>query len=137
MKKTILTALLFMGLATAGFSQEKHQREKKSPEERAQMMTDAMAKKLSLSDKQKSDIYKINLDRAKEMEKFHAKASEDHKKTFGEQKKNFEASEEKINKVLNDDQKKTYADLKAKRQEKMKGHKGEFKKRLKEKKGDA
>lgn len=137
MKKIIFTALLFMGLATVGFSQDRPQREKKTPEERAQLMTDHLAKKLSLSDKQKSEIYKINLDRAKEMDKSMAKTSAERKQAFEQQKKQFEASDEKINKVLTDDQKKSYAELKAQRMEKMKAHKGDFRKKGRSKKAGA
>lgn len=136
MKKIIFTALLFMGFATAGFSQERPQREKKTPEERAQLMTDNLAKKLSLTDKQKSEVYKINLDRAKEINKSMTKTSEERKKAFEQQKKQFQASEEKINKVLTDDQKKTYAELKTRRTEKMKAHKGDFRKKGRSKKVD-
>lgn len=137
MKKMIFTALLLMGFAAAGYSQERPQRVKKTPEERAQMMTDAMDKKLSLSEKQKSQIYKINLERTKEMEKSHKQAAAERKKAFEQQKKQFEASEEKINKVLNQEQKKTYAELKSRRHEKMKSKGGELRKRFRDRRGDS
>lgn len=137
MKKIILAALLLTGITAGSYAQERPERTKKTPEEKAQIMTDHMAKKLALSEQQKTEIYKINLDRAKDMEKTRAQASEDRKKAFSEQKKKFEASDEKINKILNSEQKKAYAELKSQRQEKMKSHKGGFHKRLKERKGDA
>lgn len=112
MKNTILTLLLLVGFTTVALSQNQPQREKRTPEQRAQIMTDRMAEKLSLTDKQKADIYKINLDRAKEMENFHAKASAERKKAFEEQKKIVKETDDKINKLLTDDQKTAYANLK-------------------------
>ncbi|WP_207532477.1 hypothetical protein [Desertivirga arenae] len=132
MKKIILTALLFAGLATAGFSQErqaKHPREHRTPEERAQLMTDALDKKLSLSDKQRNEIYKINLDRAKEMEKLHASKQKHDKKDFEQGRKMFEESDKKISRILNNNQRKQYDELKAQRKEHAKDRNGEFRKR--------
>lgn len=141
MKKIILTALLFAGLATTGFSQErpgKHQREHKTPEQRAQHMTEALSKKLSLNDNQKNEIYKINLERAKEMEKLHSSNQKRDKKDFEQGKKLFEESDKKISKVLNNDQRKQYEDLKAQRKEHAKDRKGEFRKKLRDgKRGEA
>jgi len=134
MKRIILTALLFAGLATAGFSQERQPREHRTPEERAQHMTDALSKKLSLSDQQKNEIYKINLDRAKEFEKLRTAGEKRNKKDFEQGKKLFEESDKKITKVLNNDQRKAYEELKAQRQEKAKDHKEDFRRRLKNRK---
>ncbi|WP_207423015.1 DUF4890 domain-containing protein [Desertivirga brevis] len=141
MKKLILTALLFAGLATAGFSQErqgKHQREHKTPEQRAQHVTDVLDKKLSLNDKQKNQIYKINLERAKEMEKLHSSGEKRDKKDFEQAKKLFQESDNKISKVLNNDQRKQYEDLKAQRREHAKDRRGEFRKKYRDgKRGEA
>lgn len=60
MKKLILSAILFLGISTIGLSQERPQKEQRSPEERAQKMTDALDKKLSLNASQKAEIYKIS-----------------------------------------------------------------------------
>ena len=81
MKKTLIAAVLLAGLATSGMAQEKSNRaqarhggqfEKSrnkmaSPEQQARQATDRLDKQLSLTDKQKSEVYKINLDRAKNM----------------------------------------------------------------------
>lgn len=136
MKKMILTALLFAGITAAGFSQERPKRQVKTAEERAQMMTDHLDQKLSLNEKQKAEIYKINLERAKETDKAMSAAREARKRDFEKQKKSFQASDEKISKLLNDDQKKAYADLKAKHHDKMKKHRGDFKKQFKDRKGE-
>lgn len=137
MKKIMIAALLFAGLTVSGFSQERPKHEKKTPEERAQLMTDKMAEKLSLTNSQKNDVYKINLDRAKEIDKLRSKATDDRQKTLQDEKKIFQNSEEKINKVLNDDQKKTYADLREKRMEKMKAHRHQHKKSESKNEGEA
>lgn len=112
MKKLILSAILFLGLTTMGFSQQVKPKEHRTPEERAQKITDALDKKLSLTETQKEEIYKINLERAQAIHK--AKASE--KKTdMAEIRATFEASENKILGVLDDKQKATYNQLKAER----------------------
>ncbi|WP_374166214.1 hypothetical protein [Arcticibacter sp. MXS-1] len=136
MKKTILTAALFMALSISTFSQEKPSRQKKSPEERAQLMTDHLSQKLSLNEKQKSEVYQINLDRAKEMEKIRASAAEDRKKMFEQQMQERKDADDKINKLLSDDQKKTFADLRQQQQEKVRKHRGDFKNRTRERKGE-
>jgi periplasmic protein CpxP/Spy len=125
MKKLILSAILFVGLTATAFSQEQPKRELKSPEERAQKMTDVLAQKLALTDDQKAKVYQINLERAQAMTKMHAE-----KKTMdkAEMKAQMEASETKMLGVLNESQKTTYAQMKAERQAKMKEHKGPHKK---------
>jgi DNA gyrase/topoisomerase IV subunit A len=88
------------------------------------MITDHMAQKLSLSDNQKSQIYQINLERAQAMGKF---KGDKEKADRSQMKAQFEASENRILAVLNDNQKATYAQLKAERQTKFKEHKGSHK----------
>lgn len=132
MKKLILSAILFLGITTMGFSQEVKPREQRSPEERAQKITDALDKKLSLTEAQKEEIYKINLERAHAINK--AKAS-GKRADMGEIKTTFEASENKILSVLDDKQKATYNQLKAERKAKAKKHHGGHNKAAKEEKG--
>lgn len=138
MKKLIITALLFAGLATAGFSQERNaqhvernNKRMESPEQRARLMTDRMDKQLVLSEKQKTQIYNLNLDRAKKMTKAHEKAEkqrlEQHKQMQAEQA----SSDKKINSVLNSDQQRKYASLKKERADKFKGRRGNPNKRNK------
>lgn len=120
MKRLILSAILFLGITATGFSQERPQRVQKSPEERAQKMTDALDQKLSLSATQKSEIYKINLERAKAAGDFRKG-----RKEAGSQKRdNFKASDDKILSVLTADQKVTYNEWKAQRADKFKNHRG-------------
>lgn len=119
MKRLIFSAILFVGLATTGFSQEMQKRAPKTPEERAQHMTDGLDKKLSLTDAQKTQIYQINLERAQAMDKFRAENTRPDREQVKQQ---FEASETKILNVLTDSQKATFNELKAERMEKMKEH---------------
>jgi len=123
MKRLIFAALFILGTAAAGSAQERPNRDKKTPEQRAQLMTDSYNKKLSLSEKQRSEIYKINLERAKNMEKLHKSSKASHEKDLAKSKKLHQASENKINKVLNEQQRKTYASMKSHKMEKAKGHK--------------
>jgi hypothetical protein len=111
--------MLFVGLAATGFSQEKPQRVHKSPEERAQKMTDVLTNKLSLSEAQKTQIYQINLERAQAMEKLKADKKEIDRSQV---KAQFEASDKKIIAVLNESQRVSYAQFKEDRKEKMKKH---------------
>ena len=121
MKKLILSTLLFLGLTVTGFSQEKTERAHKTPEQRAQMITDALDKKLSLSESQKTQIYQINLERAQAMNNLKDDKANVDKSQI---KAQVEASENKILSVLNDNQKATYAQFKAEREAKHKEHKG-------------
>ena len=119
MKKFILSVMLFVGITAAGFAQEKPQRVHKSPEERAQKMTDVMTSKLSLSDTQKTQIYQINLERAQAIEKLKADKKEIDR---AQVKAQFEASDKKITAVLNEEQRLSYAKFKEERKERMKKH---------------
>lgn len=120
MKQLILSAILFLGITTTGFSQERNQRVQKSPEGKAQRMTDALDHKLSLTDKQKAEIYKINLDRAQSAGDF----KKNKREVSSQRKAQFEVNENKILNVLNAEQKASYNELKAQRLEKFKNHKG-------------
>lgn len=130
MKKIILSAILFLGITVSGFAQDKSTRVQKSPEERAQKITDAMDKKLSLTDNQKTQIYQINLERAQAMEKFKGGAKTADRSQI---KAQFEASESRIAGILTDSQRATYTQLKAERVAKFKEHKKGQKKGLKSK----
>lgn len=120
MKKLIFSFLLCAGLSSLGFAQEKTIREYKSPEQRAQIMTDKMAEKLSLSASQKSEIYKINLEQAQERAAMREKAQADRKAFSKDLKSKMTDRDARINKILNADQQKVYSELKMQ----MKRHKG-------------
>jgi hypothetical protein len=134
MKKVIFSIILFTGLATAGFAQERQQRpqgstqgnerrNQLSPEERAQRMTDNMDKQLSLSASQKKNIYQIYLERAQAMSNSQASGNRDQasrdNQGSGYRNNAFQASEERILAVLNNSQRTTYKQMIAAREEKM------------------
>ncbi|PRY53784.1 hypothetical protein B0I27_103254 [Arcticibacter pallidicorallinus] len=148
MKKTLIAALLLAGLATSGIAQEKAKRTQNrhggqlerfergrnriaSPEQQARQATDRLDKQLSLSDKQKSEVYKINLKRAKNM----AVAREKSQKQRLQQLKQMESeradNEKRLSRVLNSQQQAKYASLKQSRAEKLRDRKGSSIKRQK------
>lgn len=133
MKKTLIAAVLLAGLATSGIAQDRigrndhrgdSNRDKgrnrvESPEKQARLATDRLDKQLDLTDKQKSEVYKLNLDRAKNM----AVSREKAKKQRLEQMKRMESerndNEKKLNRILNSDQQAKYASLKKSRADKF------------------
>lgn len=140
MKKTIIAAVLLAGLATSGMAQEKANRVQtrhggqndrgrnkiESPEQQARLATDRMDKQLSLTDKQKSEVYKINLNRAKNMAVAREKAQKQRLQEIKKMESERAESEKKLNRVLNNEQQAKYASLKKSREEKFKNRKGRF-----------
>ena len=124
MKKLILSTFLFLGLALSGYSQPNADRAQKTPEERAQRMTDMMDKKLSLSESQKTQIYQVNLERARAMS--NRKDNRQDKDSVN-RRKEFETTENRIERILNANQKAEYQKLKEERKEKMKEHRSKRK----------
>ncbi|HEY0056543.1 MAG TPA: hypothetical protein VGB63_14405 [Pedobacter sp.] len=132
MKKLILSAMLFIGLSATGFSQERAKRELKTPEERAQKMTDVLDQKLSLTKEQKTQIYQINLERAQALNKIRQDQESVSRPKIKEQ---FKTSDEKIVNILDEKQRVAYTQLKAERKEKMKNHREEHKDGKRNRKG--
>ncbi|MHA4896172.1 hypothetical protein ACXZ1K_15580 [Pedobacter sp. PWIIR3] len=126
MRKLILTATLFIAMGTMAFAQTtQDKKQHKTPEERAQIATDKMDKKLSLSADQKSKIYAINLDGMKKLKDAHVKGE---KRDPAKMKAAMDERDNKINNILNDKQRITFKELKEKRKEGMKNHGGKHKK---------
>ena len=97
--------LVFVSLGAAA-QQEK--RTMPSPEDRAQKMTDRMAEKLSLTEAQKKEIYAINLENAnKRQAEMEAQKAERQAKQA-----EMKAQEEKIQKVLTEEQRKQWEEIK-------------------------
>lgn len=131
MKKLILSAILFISVGTMAFAQQDSiKRVRKSPEEMAQMTADAMGTKLSLTAEQKSKIYDINLESFKNAKANHQSGE---KRDRAAMMASMEERDAKIKAVLNASQLKTYEEIKAERQNKVKEHakKGNFGKRKK------
>ena len=120
--KKLMLSLLLSGVMFAGFAQEKanitenvnhdghrsgkreFKLDKKSAEEIAQLRTDRMDQKLKFTDKQRKEIYSLQLDQAKKDKKNFA----DRKATMEQMKKDRMAQREKLMKNLNPDQQKLY-----------------------------
>ncbi len=128
MKKLMITATLLVGLISFGFSQVKRdsmraqhsERMVKSPEERAKMSTEALAKRLSLTDKQKQEVYAVNLERAKKMEKLRSTEDEFRKSQMEKYQSLMDDSDKKLDKILTDEQRKNYEQMRAQQKERMK-----------------
>lgn len=75
MKRIVIAILLLAGLNGVALAQDQEQstapqtgmRQMRSPEQRAQMLTDRMDKKLNLTDDQKKSVYDINLNTAQKI----------------------------------------------------------------------
>lgn len=120
MRKLILTTILFMCMGTIVFAQKTDDnKQKKTPEERAKHATDALDKKLSLSADQKSKIYTLNLESFKKAKESHVKGE---KRDFAKMKASLDERDSKINTILDDKQRETYSQWKAKKLEARKEH---------------
>lgn len=107
MKKWIIGAalLVFTSLSVAA-QQEK--RERPSPEERAQKMTEKMAEELELSEAQKAQILALNLDQAKKRQAQMDKEMAERKVRSEEMK----AHQEEIKEVLTAEQRTKWEEIK-------------------------
>ncbi len=135
MKKLMVTTALVASLISLGYSQERTERVRKdgertertmgnrqarTPEQRAQMATDALEKRLGLTPEQKTKVYALNLERAQRMEKNMKSEREFRESQMKKQKSLMEESEKELNKILNKDQQKSYDEMKKISQERMK-----------------
>lgn len=105
---------MLLGIATFGFAQNRGERKQIKPEDRAKRMAENLQTKLKLDEAQKTKVYDISLQQSTQMDSLR-KAPGEMKEKFPKTKAIMEASEAKIDKVLNEDQRKAYADLKAER----------------------
>lgn len=132
MKKLIIAAVVCIGFAGSGFAQEmKREKEVKTPEERAKMMTEMMDKKLALTPDQKSKIYDLNLERANKMERMRTADQKERTKKLEQHKELMLESDKKMERILNDTQRKTYDEMKAKRMDMKGNHKMKHSKMMK------
>lgn len=105
---------MLLGIATFGFAQNGGERKQMKPEDRAKRMSENLQTKLKLDEAQKTKIYEISLEQSKKMDSLR-KTPGEMKEKFPKTKAIMEASDAKIDKVLNEGQRKAYADLKAER----------------------
>jgi protein CpxP len=119
-KLLIICGLLFSVVTFAQAQQGGGDRKMPTPEERAQKSADQLAKKLSLSDDQKTKVTAIFLDQAVAMKKVREEGKGDREGMMAKMKTANDENDVKINALLNDDQKKAFAEWKAERAENMK-----------------
>ena len=144
MKRLMVTTALVASLISLGYSQERagrqrnesarieqpnNDRQPRTPEQRAQMATDALEKKLSLTAEQRVKVYALNLERAEKMDKSMKSEREFRETQMKNKKALMDESEKELNKVLNEDQQKSYDEMKKQSRERMKartsqGHRG-------------
>ena len=97
-------------------------RVKKSPEQKAEHITKLLQNKLSLSADQSVKVKAIVFKRATQMDSLkNSQATADRKQNRLSRKKILLSADQELKTVLNADQQKTYAELKASMKEKMKG----------------
>jgi len=143
MKRILLITALIAGISATGFSQQrtregrqqgqhKMPREHRSPEERAKQYTDALDRRLNLSDKQEQEVYRLELKNARKMEKSHQEMMKRHEKEMRGFKADREASEKKLNRILTEEQRAVYGKLRADRKDRMHSRQDRMRKQMKE-----
>ncbi|MBC7757924.1 MAG: hypothetical protein H7069_03640, partial [Phormidesmis sp. FL-bin-119] len=135
MKRLMVTTALVASLISLGYSQEKagrqrnegarieqpnNDRQPRTPEQRAQMATDALEKKLSLTAEQRAKVYALNLERAEKMDKSMKSEREFRETQMKNKKAVMDESEKELSKVLNKEQQKSYDEMKKQSGERMK-----------------
>ena len=113
----MLVALLFAGISGTSLAQE-GKFKNRSPKERAERQTEALATNLKLSDEQRAKVHSINLATA---EKFQAEGTQNKE----EMRKLRAEKDDQLKAVFSDQQYQQYAKLKAERNAKMKSHRKE------------
>jgi protein CpxP len=119
MKKIILSLAIAVSAITAGYAQTTD-RKPVDPTQRAERVASQLQQKLSLTDVQKAEVYKIEVEKLKKQADWRKERSKEMKKVSEARKAEMQASEEKLAKVLTADQKVKYESMKAERKEKMK-----------------
>ena len=131
MRKVILSAILFISMSTMVFAQQNDQkRERKTPEQKAKHLTDALDKKLSLTADQKTKVYAISLEGVKTQ---YEKRTKGQRPDRAVMKAEFEKRDGQINAVLNDQQRKLYQEWKTEKMNAMKNGKKDGRKHDKKK----
>ncbi|TKC10252.1 multiple ligand-binding protein 1 [Pedobacter polaris] len=123
MKKLFYTvALVVMGI-TASYAQ-KPEREKLTPEQRAEKTATALEQKLSLNADQKTKVQQLELERIKKNDEWRKQDVGTMKDKMEERKAYMKASKEKMDAILTPEQKKTLDASRDKMRDKMKDRKG-------------
>lgn len=121
-----IAAALLIGTAALAQNQDgpqRPQRKQLSAEEVATMRTERMAKSLELTDKQKAEIYKLNLESAAEQQKEREEMMKQMQERREKQKAREEATDERMQKILDASQYKKW--LKQKQNEQNRSRMGQ------------
>ena len=129
MKKLLIIAILFSGIISAGYAQDKPEMKRKgnferSPKERAEMSANNLEKELNLTKEQKDKIYTAQLDRAEKMDKLQKSGMEFRKNQMEQRKMIMKETDKKVGQTLNAEQLKKLEEIKAKRKEHMMNQSG-------------
>lgn len=122
MKQLLLITALVGGIAASGFSQEgrpRIQREPLTPEERARRYTEALDRRLNLTDKQEREVYQLELKQVRKQEKSHLKMKKRHEKARRARNAEREAAEKRLHRILSEDQRAAYNQLRENRKERL------------------
>lgn len=106
MKKLVLLLMIALFATSGVFAQQRQQRERSTPEERAKRQTETLTKELTLTDAQKDKVYKIVLKFAQPQAQDNANT--DREKRREEFQKVQKQRNDSIKTVLTDDQKKKF-----------------------------
>lgn len=123
MKAIIIMMALLIGGLTTGYTQTKGTKQKRTAEERATNMTEALTKRLHLAADQKAKVYDLYLNHAKKMEQMRLEASAEKNARMEKYKQMMAEHDKKLQRILNADQFKKYQEYKAISKEKTKKQK--------------
>jgi Spy/CpxP family protein refolding chaperone len=119
MKKIVLTLAIAVSAFTASYAQ-KSARGPITPEQRAERSASQLKEKLALTDAQKAEVYKIEVDKFKKQDEVRKERLQEMKKVAESRKSEMKDSEDKLAKVLTPEQKAKYEAMKAERKDKIK-----------------
>lgn len=119
MKKIVLTLAIAVSAFTASYAQ-KSERGPVTPEQRAERIASQLKEKLALTDAQKTEVYKIEVEKAKKQDEWRKERMQEMKKVAENRKAEMKDSDDKLAKVLTPEQKAKYQSLKAERKDRIK-----------------
>jgi len=122
MKKAIIICGMLFSMVT--FAHAQGGKMKRTPEERATQTTTQLTEKLALTAEQQSKVKAILLEQNTQQSKAWEEAKADRKEARTKMMEKSRENNSKINEVLNDEQKKTYAAYQQDRKEKMQNRTG-------------
>ncbi len=122
MKKIIFTLAIAVSAFTASYAQ-RPERGPISPEQRAERYADRLKEKLALTDKQRTEVYNLELEKAKKQQDLRSKRKEEAGKMAEARRDEMKENDDKLVKILTPEQKTKYEALKAEGRARMKDRK--------------